>query len=213
VVRVFDQFLSVVVKKKKKKQKKKLLKDRERQGFAQRDRDREAVGGSGETGICTGREGKMGGQTGPTTDNADFMDDLDYTTSQPHASPSVSVKVPFFLSLFEFYPTLEAERNSGLYPEENPSGTAPLGNGGGVAMVFLITRRRGATQSHLPADMALFFFLSFVYFTVCCLRACGFCEICWNSKQAVGTLSSSLPHQPASRSSSQEARCLVCREA
>ncbi|KAH9532856.1 hypothetical protein CY35_18G021400 [Sphagnum magellanicum] len=34
----------------------------------------------------------MGGQTGPTTDNADFMDDLDYTTSQPHASPSVSVK-------------------------------------------------------------------------------------------------------------------------
>jgi hypothetical protein len=98
-----------VVKKKKEKKKKKLLKDRERQGFAQRDRDREAVGGSGETGICTGREGKMGGQTGPTTDNADFMDDLDYTTSQPHASPpSVSVKVPFFLSfflsLFEFYP-------------------------------------------------------------------------------------------------------------
>jgi hypothetical protein len=79
----------------------------------------------------TGREGKMGGQTGPTTDNADFMDDLDYTTSQPHASPSVSVKVPFFLSLFEFYPTLEAERSSGLYLEENPSGTAPLGNGGG----------------------------------------------------------------------------------
>ncbi|CAK9211617.1 unnamed protein product, partial [Sphagnum troendelagicum] len=34
----------------------------------------------------------MGGQTGPTTDNADFIDDLDYTTSQPHASPSVSVK-------------------------------------------------------------------------------------------------------------------------
>ncbi|CAM6040444.1 unnamed protein product [Sphagnum compactum] len=34
----------------------------------------------------------MGGETGPTTDNADFMDDLDYTTSQPHASPSVSVK-------------------------------------------------------------------------------------------------------------------------
>jgi hypothetical protein len=89
---------------KKKKKKKKLLKDRERQGFAQRDRDREAVGGSGETGICTGREGKMGGQTGPTTDNADFIDDLDYTTSQPHASTSVSVKVPFFLSLFEFYP-------------------------------------------------------------------------------------------------------------
>jgi hypothetical protein len=55
-------------------------------------------------GICTGREGKMGGQTGPTTDNADFIDDLDYTTSQPHASPSVSVKVPFFLSLSEFYP-------------------------------------------------------------------------------------------------------------
>ncbi len=100
MVRVFDQFLSVVVKKKKKK----LLKDRERQGFAQRDREREAVGGSGETGICTGRERKMGGETGPTTDNADFMDDLDYTTSQPHASSSVSVKVPFFLSLFEFYP-------------------------------------------------------------------------------------------------------------
>ncbi len=64
----------------------KLLEDQARQGFV------------------TGRERKMGGQTGPTTDNADFIDDLDYTTSQPHASPSVSVKVPFFLSLFEFYP-------------------------------------------------------------------------------------------------------------
>jgi hypothetical protein len=36
----------------KKKKKNKLLKDRERQGFAQRDSDREAVGGSGETGFC-----------------------------------------------------------------------------------------------------------------------------------------------------------------